>query len=56
MKEKKTKLGRPPIKDKKVGYTFTIEESKKKAVLKISSKKDLDDSFRNKINQIIIND
>jgi len=54
MKVKKQKVGRPSIKDKRVVYAFTIETSKKRAVLNKTKKKDLDNSFRLIIDKIIL--
>lgn len=47
MKAKTIKKGRPPVKDKKVPYTFTVIESTKKAALKKESKEFIDDGLRN---------
>lgn len=49
MKTKKPKLGRPKKKDKKVGYTFTIEESIKNSALNKVNKEIIDADFRNRL-------
>lgn len=51
MKEKKAKVGRPTKKDKKVAYTFTVLESKKKRILKIMNKTNIDALLRETLYQ-----
>lgn len=49
---KAKKLGRPPVKDKKIAYTFTTLASIKKEKLKKVSKNDIDIELRKTLNNI----